>query len=162
MVKDVNGDPVNAGNTGSARLRRGGSHRVRSAGRAKIRYGTGATGSVRKLETQQAVIRAKASAVVEMAGSRAKVASILGVARTQPGQWISGREAPSTDSWQHLADLEYVMSRVALVWHPEMVMDWMGAPNAFLDGARPFDVLKLYGPGDVIAAINAESAGSYA
>jgi uncharacterized protein (DUF2384 family) len=99
---------------------------------------------------------------VDLVGSKADVARLLGVARTQPGQWMAGEEAPSAESWQRLSDLEYVMSRVAAVWHPSIARDWMTAPNAFLDGARPIDVLRMRGPTEVIAAVNAEAAGSYA
>ncbi len=118
--------------------------------------------TARQRATQREAIRAKAAAVVDLAGSKAAAARLLDVARTQPGVWMSGAETPSEDSWQRLVDLEYVMSRVALVWHPAMVMDWLHSSNAFLDGARPLDVLHTGGPHDVLAAINAEAAGSFA
>lgn len=118
--------------------------------------------TARQRESQRVAIQAKAAAVVDLAGSKAAAARLLDVARTQPGAWMSGAETPSEDSWQRLVDLEYVMSRVALVWHPAMVMDWLHSSNAFLDGARPVDVLRTVGPHDVLAAINAEAAGSFA
>lgn len=117
--------------------------------------------AARHLEAQQRAIAAKAAAVVELVGSKAGVARMLQVARTQPGQWLRGEEIPSGPAWERLSDLEYVLSRAALVFHPGLVMDWIQAPNAFLDGARPLDVLMLHGPSEVISALDAQYAGSY-
>lgn len=49
-----------------------------------------------------------------------------------------------------------------MVWNPELVMPWLHSPNSFLAGARPIDVLRLRGPEELIGALNAEYAGSYA
>lgn len=111
---------------------------------------------------QISAVQAKAAAVIDAAGGKVKAASLLGVARTQPGRWLRGDEAPSPDSARRLVDLDYVLSRLEQLYEPKLARRWLAAPNAFLDGARPVDVLRVEGPGRVIEAIDATVAGSYA
>lgn len=57
---------------------------------------------------------------------------------------------------------ERVMSRARLVWESPVAEVWMHSQNAHLDGARPMDVLALRGPDEVLEALDATIAGSYA
>ena len=61
-----------------------------------------------------------------------------------------------------LLDLDHVLGRASLVWEPEVVVDWLESPNAFLAGARPIDVLRTHGPADVVAALDATASGAFA
>jgi uncharacterized protein (DUF2384 family) len=107
-------------------------------------------------------VQAKTAAVIEATGGKVKAARLLGVARSQPGRWLRGEEAPSPDSARRLVDLDYVLSRLEQLYEPPLARRWLSAPNAFLEGARPVDVLRLEGPGRVVGAIDATIAGSYA
>ena len=40
--------------------------------------------------------------------------------------------------------------------------DWLTTPNAHLDGLIPTRWIKLHGTADVVDALRAEAAGSYA
>jgi uncharacterized protein (DUF2384 family) len=55
-----------------------------------------------------------------------------------------------------------VLAQVRLVWAPGIAEDWMRSANAFLEGARPIDVLALRGPGEVLEALAAVRSGAYA
>ncbi|MBK9178150.1 MAG: DUF2384 domain-containing protein [Acidimicrobiales bacterium] len=98
--------------------------------------------------------------VVRILGSNA-VADVLGVARSQPSRWRSGRERISPPNRRRLADLDHVLHRLLLVLWPEQASGWLTADNPHL-GGRPIDVLALRGAGPVIDAIDALDQGAYA
>ncbi len=107
-------------------------------------------------------LRTKAATVVDMFGSKAAAARFLDVARTQPEQWIRGAERPTARTRRLIQDLDYVWDRLTDDRTEDAAHVWLSSANAFLDGATPLAWLKLRGARDVIAAIDAEEAGSYA
>jgi uncharacterized protein (DUF2384 family) len=108
------------------------------------------------------IIQVKAANVVEHLGGSSATARVLGVARSQPGRWVKGTEAPSAASTKQVVDLDYVLSRLQQLYGPEVAREWLTSPNSYLDGARPLDVLMAEGPSDVIKAIDATIGGAYA
>jgi hypothetical protein len=90
-----------------------------------------------------------------------KVAELLGVNRSQPSRWRSGKEGLAAENQRALVDLDYVVARLHQVWTPEVAKVWLTSPNAFLGGGTPVETLKQRGVLDVIAAIDAEAAGAY-
>lgn len=106
--------------------------------------------------------RAKTTYVIERVGGPTATARLFGVAKSQPSRWAKGQEAPSPRSRKHILDLDYVLSRLEDLYEPETAAQWLDSPNAFLDGARPVDVLLHEGPAPVIEAVDATIAGSYA
>jgi hypothetical protein len=90
-----------------------------------------------------------------------KVAELLGVNRSQPSRWRSGKEGLAAENQRALVDLDYVIARLHQVWTPEVAKVWLTSPNAFLGGGTPVETLKQRGVLDVIAAIDAEAAGAY-
>lgn len=96
--------------------------------------------------------------LIDTLGSGAEVARLLGVNRSQPSQWRSGKEAPSAATAQQLLDLDYVMAKALQIWPVKAALDWFQGSNGHLDGARPIDVLKLRGTTEVIQALEAEMA----
>lgn len=104
----------------------------------------------------------KIAVVTEALGSQARTAEFLGVARSQPGRWLAGQERPNPTARRLIQDFEYVWDRITDDRPPEAAHIWLASANAFLDGATPLSWLKSRGPDDVIAAIDAEEAGSYA
>jgi hypothetical protein len=108
------------------------------------------------------IFQAKTANVVKQFGGPTKVARVLKVSKSQPGRWVRGDEAPSPTSAKHLLDLDYALSRLEQLYEPETAQAWLSSPNAYLNGARPLDVLLAEGPADVIEAIDASVAGSYA
>ncbi|MGH2750400.1 MAG: antitoxin Xre/MbcA/ParS toxin-binding domain-containing protein [Actinomycetota bacterium] len=135
--------------------------RRRSAARSKARTVSASDLAVVLPGGAVGVMQAKAAHVVDRLGGVTKTARALGVARSQPGRWVKGTEAPSPESARRLMDIDYVLGRLEQIFVPEVAQVWLVSPNAFLGGARPFDVLQREGPAEVIAAIDAAAAGSY-
>jgi len=55
-----------------------------------------------------------------------------------------------------------VWDRLTDVRSPEAAQVWLRSPNAFLNGSTPLGWLKARDATEVVAAIDAEEAGSYA
>ena len=98
----------------------------------------------------------------EVVGGGARLAEMLGVSASQTSRWASGKERPGPRSAPLLIDLEHVLARVRLVWAAPAATNWMLGANAYLDGARPIDVLTLKGPGPVLDALDAAAWGGAA
>ena len=103
----------------------------------------------------------RAGQVVRVLGNR-RAASLLGVAESQPSRWRKALEVPSSQIAPMLVDLDHIIARLQLIWDEEVIGDWLEGANAFLDGARPIDVLRVNGSVPVLEAIEAEAAGAYA
>jgi transcriptional regulator with XRE-family HTH domain len=96
--------------------------------------------------------------LIESLGSGAELARLLGVNRSQPAQWRSGKETPGPVTAQRLVDLDYVVAKALLIWPPKAAIDWLEGSNLYLDGARPIDVLRLRGSADVVRALEVAMA----
>lgn len=96
--------------------------------------------------------------LIDTLGSAAEVARLLGVNRSQPAQWRSGKESPAPRTAQQLLDLDYVMARALQIWPAATAMEWFHGSNDYLDGARPIDVLKRRGASEVVKALEIELA----
>jgi hypothetical protein len=104
----------------------------------------------------------RASAVAAALGSKAQLASMLEVSPSQPTRWIDGSERPNSENARMIVDLDHVIARAGLLWKPSVIGSWLNGSNAFLDGARPIDVLRTTGSAPVIDALDQELAGGYA
>ena len=104
----------------------------------------------------------RAGAVAAALGSKAQLASMLDVSASQPTRWIDGSESPNSENARVIVDLDHVIARAGLLWKPSVIGSWLNGSNAFLDGARPIDVLRTTGSAPVIDALDQELAGGYA
>lgn len=89
------------------------------------------------------------------------VARTLGVNRSQPSRWRSGRERVSSENLMGLIELDYVASRLLTLLHPDAIALWLDGENPFL-GGRPRHVLLLHGPRALHVALDGEESGAYA
>jgi hypothetical protein len=105
--------------------------------------------------------RQRAEFVVGVLGNH-RTAELLGTADSQPSRWRSGQEVPGPATAAKLLDLDHVLARLLLVWSGDVAFDWLSGPNPHLEGARPIDVLMIRGSSEVVAALDADDAGSYA
>jgi len=112
--------------------------------------------------SELAVPQQRAGFLIRALGSQARVAELLAVSRSQPGKWSKGEESPSPERARELIDLDHVVARVVSWLGPDMTISWLNGSNAFLDGARPIDVLRVRGSSEVIDALDAEMSGAYA
>jgi hypothetical protein len=84
---------------------------------------------------------------------------MLGVSASQTSRWASGKERPGAAVAPLLIEVEHVLARVRLVWAEPAATTWMVSANAYLEGARPIDVLTVHGPGPVLDALDAGAWG---
>lgn len=91
----------------------------------------------------------------------AELARLIGVSRSQPTRWRSGEESPGPDAARNLVDLDHVLTRALMLFPERVAIDWLYSSNSYLDGARPIDVVKTRGSADVIASLDAASAGAF-
>ena len=104
-----------------------------------------------------------ASACLAVLGTYTALAQWLGVARSQPGRWLSGREQMSKHSERLVTDLAYIIDRSRQVWHSEeAVRNWLTGSDPLLDGASPLDAVRLGDVAAVVKAVDGQLAGSYA
>lgn len=89
------------------------------------------------------------------------VARTLGVNRSQPSRWRSGRERVSSENLMALIELDYVASRLLTLLHPDAIGLWLDGENPFV-GGRPRHVLLLHGPRALHVALDGEESGAYA
>lgn len=106
-------------------------------------------------------VRRRLTWLISVLGNN-QVAELLGVNRSQPSRWRTGKEGLSPDSRRAVLDLDYVIARLHEVWVPEVAALWLRGSNPHLGGAVPLEVLRLSGAPDVIRAIDAEEQGAYA
>lgn len=106
-------------------------------------------------------LRVKIAVVTNALGSQSRTAEFLGVARSQPGKWLAGEERPNPRARRLIQDFEYIWARLTDDRSPAAAEVWLRSPNAFLRGATPLVWLKRLGPNEVVAALDAEEAGSY-
>jgi hypothetical protein len=107
-------------------------------------------------------IAQRAGAVAAALGSKSQLATLLAVSSSQPTRWIDGDEKLNSENARAIVDLDHVIARAGLLWKPSVVGVWLNGHNAFLDGARPIDVIKTHGSAPVIEALDQELAGGYA
>lgn len=120
-------------------------------------------GSESALAQFRAGFKVRTESAANALGGNTALADYLGVNKAQLSRWTSGDSLPTTENARVLADLDYVVTRLRLVWGDGFtVYNWLMGSNSFLEGARPIDILCLRGVAPVLEAIELEIAGAYA
>jgi len=158
-----------SGNVGSNRKRSsagtnikssdGAGFLVKASDRAGVRQNKSATR--RKSSSKVYEPDRRASFVIGVLGNQ-RVSNLLAVSKSQPGRWKSGSEVPSPVAARRLVDVDYVLARFLLLCDKSLAAEWLSAPNGFLDGATPFEVIMTKGSQEVIEALEAEASGAFA
>jgi hypothetical protein len=104
--------------------------------------------------------RNRVAGIIQLIGST-KTAELLGVSKSQPARWASGAERISDENMRRVLDLDFVLMRLLLNWHPEVAVSWLYGHNPFING-RPIDALKRQGASALFRALDAEDQGAYA
>lgn len=81
------------------------------------------------------------------------VAKALGIRPETVSRWNQGKAFPQPDAERALLDLEYVVDRLADVYHPEEARMWLLSRQKLLDGARPVDLITKGRTDEVIQMI---------
>lgn len=101
--------------------------------------------------------------IVDVLGTQAALAEILGVDRSRITRWAKGEDSPSEEAARDLVDLDHLVARAKLVLHKAVIKDWLTSPNQFIQGtARPVDAIRSGHAEDAVRAIRAEAEGAYA
>lgn len=150
--------------TVTANPRRGVLATGQSAGQAVDPAGkieNGEPGGARHAAVRLPLAMERTEFLIDAVGSGSTLADLLGVSRSQPTRWRTGKESPSPQIARELVDLDHVMARASMLFTQPVALDWLGSSNSYLDGARPIDVLKTRGSAEVIAALDAAMAGAF-
>lgn len=95
-------------------------------------------------------------------GSQAKLATWVGVSRSQATRWAEGMTEPSAGAARAVTDLEFIIARARMVWDDSVIPDWLGGTNAFLEGATPLEMIREGRTSEVLDAITGDETGVYA
>jgi hypothetical protein len=106
-------------------------------------------------------VREKLRAVTRDLGSQARVARLLGVSPSRVSRWLRTEE-PDPENRRKLEGVEFVLARLLSLYRREAAIDWLQAVNPFLRNQRPIELLAEGRITDVLQAIDADEAGTYA
>lgn len=104
---------------------------------------------------------AKVEALSHDFRSQRRLAEALGVSPAQVSRWIRGRGIDPLNA-QRVDVLELVMSTLLRVYSPAVAERWLLGMNPHLRDRRPIDLVRAGRAQELLAAIAAERAGSFA
>jgi transcriptional regulator with XRE-family HTH domain len=93
--------------------------------------------------------------------SQRRLAELLGVSPAQVTRWLRGQGIDEVNA-ERVDLLELVMSQLLRVYPPEAAERWLVGLNPHLGDRRPIDLIRRGRSRELIEAIAAERAGSFA
>jgi transcriptional regulator with XRE-family HTH domain len=102
----------------------------------------------------------KVQALADDLGSQRRLADLLGVSPAQIGRWLRGGGV-DPDNAERVDALEHVIASLLRLYGADAAEAWLVGLNPHL-GARPIDLIRAGRASDVLRAIAAERAGSFA
>lgn len=106
-------------------------------------------------------VRERLQAVTRDLGSQARVARLLGVSPSRVSRWLRA-EQPDPENRRKLEGVEFLLSRLLDLYERDVAIDWLQGVNAHLGDRRPIDVLAEGRIAEVLQAIQADEADSFA
>jgi transcriptional regulator with XRE-family HTH domain len=106
-------------------------------------------------------VRHKLEAVARDLGSQARVARLLGVSPSRISRWLR-TEQPDAENRRKLEGVEFVLGRLLDLYERDVAVDWLLGINAALGDRRPIDLLAAGRTAEVLLAVQADEAESYA
>ena len=104
---------------------------------------------------------AKVEALARDFRSQAELAALLGVSRSQVTRWLKGAGIDPLNA-EKIDLLELVVSNLLRLYEPEVARAWLFGFNPHLGNRRPIDLVRAGKVEDLLRAIRAERAGSFA
>ena len=101
-------------------------------------------------------------ALVDDFGGRAAVARALQVDRSQVTRWLDRGQEPDATNLRKVEATELAMARLLRLYDQATARTWLEGTNAHLGQRRPIDLLARGRLAEVLAAIDAEEAGTFA
>ena len=89
------------------------------------------------------------------------VANITQVSPATVSRWTNGKASPDLRTQTVIAELRYVVDRLAEFYEPDEIRLWLHTPHQMLDSARAIDLINAGKTEQVLAVIEALDAGAY-
>ena len=89
------------------------------------------------------------------------IANIVSVSPATVSRWSSGRATPDLKTQTMIAELRYVVDRLADFYTPDETRIWLHAAHPLLKGERAIDLIKSGRTIDVLSLIENLDAGAY-
>jgi transcriptional regulator with XRE-family HTH domain len=93
--------------------------------------------------------------------SQAALAEILGVSRSQVTRWLKGAGIDPLNA-EKVDLLELVWSNLLRIYEPDAARAWLWGVNPLLGDRRPIDLVRAGRAEELMRAIRAERADSFA
>jgi hypothetical protein len=93
--------------------------------------------------------------------SQAALAEILGVSRSRVTRWLKGAGIDPLNA-EKVDLLELVWSNLLRIYEPDAARAWLWGINPFLGDRRPIDLVRAGRAEELMRAIRAERADSFA
>jgi transcriptional regulator with XRE-family HTH domain len=94
-------------------------------------------------------------------GSQRRLAELLGVSPAQVSRWLKGQGIDPLNA-DKIDLLELVMSQLLRLYEPEAARAWLLGLNPQLRDRRPIDMIRMGKAEELLRAIRAERAESFA
>ena len=104
---------------------------------------------------------AKVEALARDFRSQAELAALLGVSRSQVTRWLKGAGIDPLNA-EKIDLLELVVSNLLRLYESEVARAWLFGFNPHLGNRRPIDLVRAGKAEELLRAIRAERAGSFA
>jgi hypothetical protein len=103
----------------------------------------------------------KVEALREDFRSAARLADLLGVSRSQVTRWLRGAGIDPLNA-EKVELLDFVWSNVLRLYDREAALAWLFGVNPLLGDRRPIDLIRLGRAEELVRAIRAERADTFA
>lgn len=89
------------------------------------------------------------------------IANIVAVSPATVSRWSSGKATPDLHTQTIIAELRYVVDRLADFYTPDETRLWLHARHPMLNNERAIDLINRNRVEDVLSVIEALDAGAY-
>lgn len=89
------------------------------------------------------------------------IANIVAVSPATVSRWSNGKATPDLRTQTVIAELRYVVDRLADFYTPDETRLWLHTKHPMLKGERAIDLINRGRTEDVLAIIEALDAGAY-
>jgi len=89
------------------------------------------------------------------------IANIVSVSPATVSRWSSGKATPDLRTQTVIAELRYVVDRLADFYTPDETRLWLHARHPMLGAARAIDLINAGRTQEVLAVIEALDSGAY-
>jgi uncharacterized protein (DUF2384 family) len=104
---------------------------------------------------------AKVEALREDLGSGGVLADLLGVSRSRITRWLQGEGIDPLNA-EKVDLLELVLANLLRIYEPDAAREWLLGLNPILGDRRPIDLVRAGRTEELMRAVRAERADSFA